>query len=96
MRESQAVGTVAFSYGAADEHGEAWGRQPHGVRLGRWMCEALGRWMCEFDGRVSGLPGSRAAIVRCGSILIRTEEERRTTVNTERLSQSAALKRTSG
>ena len=40
-----------------------------------------------FLGRVWGLTGTRAAIVGWGSVLIRTEEERRTTGSTERLSQ---------
>src|ERR1700758_264611 len=46
--------------------------------------------------RVSGVTGTQAVPVRCDSILIRTEEGRRTTGNTERLSWGVALKRTPG
>src|SRR6201996_79290 len=46
--------------------------------------------------RVSGVTGPQAVTVRCDSILIRTEEGRRTTGNTERLSRGVAPKRTPG
>ena len=67
----------------------AWPGAGTGLRAG-WVLDV------QIGMRGPGLFGTRAAIVRWDSVLIRTEEERRTTGITERLSQSVVMKRTSG